>query len=110
MTELDTDIESITNAILSAAQSNDRKCIENILHGLVKKHADPLRKENLTVGTVTAYEAGVLDGKREEYDQLDSVLVVIQEFAARCERNEIRSVYTYNKFKDILKNVKENQK
>ena len=35
-------------------------------------------------------------------NKYDSMKAAMQEFINRCDRGEIRSVYTYNRFKEIL--------
>lgn len=39
-------------------------------------------------------------------DRVELLIAAAQEFVDRCERKEIRSEYTYNKFKTILEMFK----
>ena len=44
-------------------------------------------------------------GKRIESRSFQSFTNAMQEFVDRCERGEVRSKYTYAKFKDLLETV-----
>lgn len=44
-----------------------------------------------------------LKGKDEEIERLKEAM---QEFVNRCEKGEVRSKYTYSKFKELLKDSK----
>ena len=47
-----------------------------------------------------AYAEKALAREQEKNQQLREAM---QEFVDRCDRGEVRSRYTYNKFKDLLK-------
>jgi len=40
-------------------------------------------------------------------DEIDRLRAAMQEFVDRCERGEVRSKYTYNKFKKLLETQNE---
>ena len=44
---------------------------------------------------------------REDREKYKPLIDVMHEFVDRCERGEIRSKYTYAKFKEALKGVEE---
>jgi len=46
------------------------------------------------------------DELKKERERLQPLIDAAQEFVDRCDHNEIRSVYTYNKFKGILKSLR----
>ena len=61
-----------------------------------------LKKENLDLGHIYAFESGLEEGKRKMQPLIDAM----QEFVSRCDRGEIHSVYTYSKFKGLLETLK----
>jgi hypothetical protein len=44
---------------------------------------------------------------REEREKFQPLVDAMREFVDRCDRGEIHSVYTYDKFKELLKGVEE---
>jgi len=65
-----------------------------------------LKKKNLDLGHIYAFESGLGEGKRQEREKMKPLVDAMQEFVNRCDRGEIRSVYTYSKFKGLLETLK----
>jgi hypothetical protein len=60
---------------------------------------------------VSGWIAGFLSERKprlseNDYKKFQPLIDAVQEFVDRCDRGEVRSVYTYNKFRGILKNIK----
>ena len=64
---------------------------------------DPCRRKNCEHDTRSRPLSEELKKERE---RLQPLIDAAQEFVDRCDHNEIRSVYTYNKFKGILKSLR----
>ena len=64
------------------------------------KHINSLKKADEVIDKIFDEHEAQLKAKDEENERLKEAM---QEFVSRVEKGEVRSSYTYSKFKELLK-------
>ena len=64
------------------------------------KHINSLKKADEVIDQIFDEHEAQLKAKNDENDRLKEAM---QEFVSRVEKGEVRSSYTYSKFKELLK-------